>query len=105
MAGIGAREEQEALGDAGEALGFLQQIEQELFLAVAEAAEADGRLELAADDGERGLQLVRGIGGEAHGLAKADGEPVDHVIEHVAEAAQLVIGERARAGAGRAAGR
>ena len=63
-------EQQQAAGDAVEPLGFLEQAAEHLLLPRPGFAACKAFSELAAHDGERGLQLVRGIGAEAGGLVE-----------------------------------
>jgi len=54
------------------------------------------RLDLAADDGERGAQFVGGVAGEPPGLVEAALEPLEHLVEDGGKPAEIVAGRRNR---------
>ena len=97
---VGAGDQQQVLGEVGQVVGLLQRRMQR-FAHRRAVAVAHRRLELGLDDGERRAQLVARVGQEAPLALERGLEARQHLVQRLAEAADLVVrlGQRKALGA------
>ena len=76
-----AAEEQELGDEAGQPLDLLEQVLEHLAVASGRARRAERDLGLGPHRGQRGAQLVGGVGGESPDLLEGALEPLDHRVE------------------------
>ena len=95
-----AAEEQELGDESGQPLHLLEQVLEHLAVAFGRSRRAEGDLGLGPHRGQRGAQLVGGVGGESPDLLEGALESFDHCVEGTGQAAQLVLGASLFAGGG-----
>ena len=91
LPGLGARQGQEAVNEAGESIGFLEHAANDAAIGELVAPPAQPHLSNASNRGERCPHLMRDVRGEASHLIKRPLEPTQRFIEHRCEPPQLVV--------------
>ena len=83
-------EDQQVLGELGEVVALLERCDQRLARARTEPACPQRGLELGLHHRDRRAQLVAGVGDEVPLALEGPPQPVEHVVERLAQAADLV---------------
>ena len=91
-----AREDQEVLGQLREVIAFLDRRDQRLADLGVVPPGAQRSLELGLDHRHRGAQLMAGVRHEAAFAIERAAEAVEHLVQRLAEPADLVAGRRQR---------
>ena len=78
--------------EAGQPLDLLEQVLQHPAVLFGRAGRAESDLGLGPHRGQRGAQLVGGVGGEPPDFLERSLEPRDHRVEGPGEVAQFVFG-------------
>ena len=93
---VRAREHEQRLHELGHAVDLLERLLERRQRLGWQAGHGDGALDPGAEHGERGLELVARVGGEAAQRREAPLEPRHHLIEGLGEPPQLVLDHRLR---------
>ena len=88
---VGAGDQQQVLGEVGEVVGLLEGGVERLAQRARVAPVAQRGLELGLHDGQRRAQLVAGVGQEAALAFEGGLQAGQHLVERLAEAADLVV--------------
>ena len=83
------------MGDeASQPFDLLQQVLQDPSVSFGRAGRTQGDLGLGPHRGQRGAQLVSGVGGEPPDFLEGSLESRDHIVERRDQPAQFVLGVR-----------
>ena len=102
LAALGLGDRQQVLGELGEAVGLLGGRGQRRSQFLGRAALGKRQLQLGAQDRQRRAQLVTGVGDEGALVLKRLAEPLQHLVQRVAQPRDLVVGLAGPAAAARA---
>ena len=92
LALAGARDDQQVVGHLREVVAFLDGGHERLAHVRPVVAGAQGALELGLDHRHRRAQLVAGVGDELPLAVERPPQAIEHVVERLAEPADLVVG-------------
>ena len=87
----GARQHQQVIGERGQAVTFRERLAKRLARQRAGIRGPHRCVELGADHRDRGAQLVRGVGHELPLPLERPAQPLEHLVERLAETADLVV--------------
>jgi len=96
LAGVGLREQQELADDRAQPLHLGEEISIVPLLGRSVRRLLQDLLQLSLQNGQRRLELVRGVGAEARGLAKAPLQALQHAVHDLDELRELAVGADGR---------